>query len=159
METLDGEIELTKAAFGVELARAAITKPNASSYDVAKSLGLPTALALVASKDWVLDPITEDARKREAEIYTPLVPTKEEVAARILDITKDRDAEAKDRIAALRLVAEMYEYIPKAPPTQVTQNNMNGDIVRNVIQIPERPATWKEDMLERQRKLIANAGA
>lgn len=159
METFDSEDEVTKAAFGVELARAAISRPEASAFEVAKSLGLPTEIALVASKHWINDPITVDAREREAEVYRPPIPTKEELAAKILAVSDDRDAEAKDRLAALRLVAEMYEYIPKAPTTQVNNNVMNGDVVRNVIAIPEIPIDWKEDLKSSQRELIESAGA
>lgn len=161
METFDGEIELTKAAFGVELARCAISKPEASPFEVAKSLGLPTALCLVASSQWMNDPITVDARKHEAALYIPNVPTKEEVAARLLAVSEARDTEPKEKIAALRLLAEMFEYIPKAPATQINNTNLNGDVhtVQNVIAIPERELDWEERLIEHQDKVIADARA
>ncbi len=154
LSTLDTEIELFKASFGVALADAELRDTKRLPLQIALDIGLPASLALVAARTWINDPLTVDAKNRQIQDNIPPVPTKEQIAHRLLGIS-ERAEEDRDKIAALDLVAKMFEYIPK-PLTNIdarTQINQT----HNVMYVPEYGEDFEARMLKQQREALANA--
>lgn len=155
---LETDIEVAKASFGVALADAELRGTKQLPLAVAQAIGLTPTLALIAARSWISDPITVDARVQHLADNIPPVPTKEQIAMLALSIANNA-GEDKDRVAALKLIAEMFEYIPKAQTNIDVRTQVNNNQVRNIMLVPELEDDWEAEMLKQQREAIADAGA
>lgn len=153
---LETDIEVAKAAFGVALADAELRGGKFLPLAIALAIGLNPSLAYIAASSWVNDPITVDARARQIAENVPPVPTKEQIAHKLLGIA-DSNADDKDKIAALDLVAKMFEYVPR-PQTNIDARTQISQ-THHVTMMPELPEDWEAKLLQEQRKSMADAGA
>ncbi len=122
-------IEL-KQAFGIELA-----KNHKNAFEAACIVfGKETQKALFASVNWINDPVVIEAKQN----YTGVVASsqkildKTELSLRLLSFSEEKivyngnevyAAEAKDRLAALKLFAEVQGYINNKAEINNTINN------------------------------------
>lgn len=119
-----------KQAFGIALAQ-----KFKNPFEAACSIfGKETQKALWASTQWLNDPIVAEAKKNYTDVVTEKVeiPTKEQLSIRLLTFAEEKvlvngnelyAAEAKDRLAALKLLAELQGYINNKTEINNTINN------------------------------------
>lgn len=109
---------------------------------------------------WIHDPIVRaemNALGSDEDAVASQCPTKEELIKEAWDMTRDPTADQKDRIAALRLCAEMNGAIQKGPGVVVDNRTIN------VLRVPTRDVTPEDDadfdlkFKAQQTKLVADA--
>jgi hypothetical protein len=147
-----------KSSFAAELLRHP-GNPFAAAQAVFGSA--PEAFRI--SVEWLNDPYVV-ARKRDLlnELGEEgFLPSKAELAHLLLDAANEKNYsgayrhELKDRTAALRVIAEMLGYMPKAG-VSVNVNNTVGNRVMVVPAFVSDDA-WERGLEVHQRKLIENA--
>jgi hypothetical protein len=136
-----------KKAFGVELAKVPLN-PFAAACKVFKT---DTTAALKVSKDWLNDPIVNAAK----DLYLKTLDIeaaqldREQLASKLLKLADEKHPanalipahEAKDRIAALKLYAEIKGFTNKDNVPTVTNNTING--LKIVLVKPEKKEELK----------------
>lgn len=140
------EIEL-KAAFAASLLR--IANPLEAALTIVDDRGEALRMAF----EWKDDPIVvrEVARLREAGEVEALLATKADAAQLAWQMAKTLP-EGKDRIAALKLFADMMEYTPKSGGG----NNIQVDIVNKVMEVPRHSSDeeWEARAALQQERLL-----
>ena len=121
-----------KKLFGIALAKH--EKPFSAALDVFPD---DTNAALWASYHWVNDPVvvaSKDAYAQNIELSEKLLD-KEQLAAKLIKFAEEKDAsgrfyicEAKDRLAAYKLFAEIQGFIGKIAIDASTNNFTNNEL-------------------------------
>lgn len=110
-----------------------------------------TGLALWVAHNWRHDPVVIAERDRieaEAKANVP-VRSKAEVLAAVWE-NSERAWEPKDRIAALKLYADLCEYTPKTGP-QVVVNNRPSNVM--VVKDHGEDGDWEAKLAKQQNEL------
>lgn len=128
-----------KKGFGIELAR------NSNPFEAALIVFTETNKALWVSVNWVNDPVVINAKLNYLEQPANLLD-KDQLATKLLVFADEKitfngnkvyAAEAKDRLAALRLYAEVKGFIGKTDVSNTTFVN-NGIKITFVNPDPEK---------------------
>lgn len=80
------------------------------------------------------------------------VPSRDEVVNRLWELSKDRNVDPKDKVGALKVLAEVCGYIEQKG-TKIDVNNVNNPkvmIVKDHGDIDE----WERKLEDQQRKLV-----
>lgn len=131
-----------KKQFGIELAK------HPKPFDAAlKVFGADTNAALWASFNWLHDPLvvaSRDTYAQNIELSEKLLD-KDQLAARLLKFADERDptgrfyiCEAKDRLAALKLYAEVQGFTGKLSIDASTNNFTNNELKLVLVPAPEK---------------------
>jgi hypothetical protein len=125
--------EAIKAQYGIELA-----KDHHDAFAAALVIFQNNSDALWASNNWCNDPVVIAARdvyksKVEAE---GILLSKEQLAAKLLKFEQEKHPQkpqfylhdSKDRLAALKLYAEVQGWIGKAADVNVSNNFVNNEM-------------------------------
>lgn len=130
---IENEME-TKRAFGLALAQ------GKNPFDAALSVcGDQTNVALFISQKWLNDPIVIATRQNTVDNHNELLDA-EELAAKLLKMSEEKDRtntfyvlEGKDRVALLKLYAEVRGMIGKTAIDQSSKNfTYNSMVVKFV---------------------------
>lgn len=124
--------------------------------------GTDTGRALLASKEWINDPVVlaEQAHILETEGFRVGLPTKEEYARKIIDAAEETLPDGTSRVAfedklkAYRLFGEVMGYIER--PASTTINN-NPQTINRVMIVKEHGSDddWERRLQNQQQKLIS----
>lgn len=141
-----------KARFAREWAR----RPD-EPFRVAFGLIPDTTGAALACTAWQKDPevLAELARIRGQEPQAATLPTKEDLARGLWDMSEDLTKSYNERLAAKRQYAEVMGFIQKPGVTA----NVTVPVVNRVMKVREyaTPDSWETAGLNNQRKLVADA--
>lgn len=81
-----------------------------------------------------------------------VVPSKEDIASKLWQMSNDRNVEGKDKVAALKVLSELCGYIEQKG-TKIDVNNVNNPkvmVVRDHGDIDD----WERKLEDQQRKLV-----
>lgn len=109
--------------------------------------------AIRAHSEWVNRPeviALQDEIQRRADEND--LPTKTEIARELFDIGRSGAVEARDRINALKLYAELLGMLPKGGES-TTNNNVTVNRVM-VVPVFDSAEQWEESLRAQQAKLI-----
>lgn len=135
-----------KKQFGVELA-----KLPGNAFGAACKVFDDTSRALWASQNWLTDPVAIAAR----DAYTKTVETefkfldKSQFSVKVLDLADNIYVDAKDRVAALKLYAEIQGWVGKIA---IDASNNTTNIENNELTIK----LVRADPPKEQPKIINN---
>lgn len=165
MERLKPHIENeneVKRLFGIELAK------GVQAFQAALNCGQETSKALYISQHWLNDPIVVETRKNTVHNSNDLLDA-EELAVRLLEMAEERNAsntfymlEGKDRLAALKLYADIRGYTKKDAVipggNTFIQNTMTIKLVeperKPLIQNEEKPVEIVDSVSPIKLKLV-----
>lgn len=158
-----------KRQFGIELAK------NAKPFEAALAVfPKETNNAVWVSWNWLNDPLvvaSRDSYAQNVELNENILD-KDQLAARLLKFAEEKDpsgrfyiCEAKDRLAALKLYAEVQGFIGKlsidASTNDFTNNELKLTLVKAVqketVEIIEDEADLEPTVLPLNLKLVANS--
>lgn len=113
------------------------------------------AKTLEVSKTWPNDPIVIEHRDEiiKERGGTAGLPDKTDIARKLWDMGKDETGKVadKERIAALRLLADIQGHIPKGSTT-INNSNSNNSLTQNVMVVKDHgPDDAWEDKLKKQQ--------
>lgn len=130
-----------KKAFGIELAKSH-SSPFAAACEVFPD---DTQAAIWVTQNWMLDPVVNAAK----DLYTKAVETggslldKNQLLAKILKFADEKDlqsnryvVDAKERISALKLYAEIQGYVGKVEIDQSTNYNHTNNEMKILLVRP-----------------------
>jgi hypothetical protein len=109
---------------------------------------------------WIHDPIVRaelNAMRGDEDAVDERCPSKADLESEAWDIARNPAVDAKDRIAAIRLAAEMQGAIQKGPAVAIDNRTIN------VLRVPTRDVTPEDDadfdlkFKAQQTKLVADA--
>ncbi len=127
-----------KRAFGIALAK--LDRPFDAGLE---ALG-DANRALWASNYWVNDPLVVATKAANAQNVETLLD-KDQLSAKLLKFAEERDptgrfyiCEAKDRLAALKLYAEIQGYTGKLSIDASTNNFTNNELKLVLVPAPEK---------------------
>lgn len=141
-----------KRLFGIELAK------NSKAFEAALVL-FPddTSKALWVSWNWLTDPLvvaSKDAYAQNVELNEKLLD-KDALAAKLLTFADEKDAtgrfyicEAKDRLAALKLYAEVQGFVGKVNIDASTNNFTNNELKLVLVKAEKQTTLTKTIELE-----------
>jgi hypothetical protein len=134
--------ENKKKEFGIELAKQ--ENPFNAACEIFKD---DTGAALWISKHWLIDPVVIAARDLylEAKAAETNLLDKHQLAARLLKFAEEKDVsqrfyitEAKDRLAALKLYAEICGFIGAGKvEIDASTKNINNNVMKIVLVKPD----------------------
>jgi hypothetical protein len=143
--------EARKKLFGAELAN------HEKPFDAACIIFEKTTDALWAANNWLTDPIVLTAKNAHQSATNLNLLDKDALAHKLLKFAEEKDrtgqfyiVDAKDRLAALRLYAEIQGYIGKVD-LHSTQNFINAMTIKfvkpenNNIKTIDEPIVEKKD--------------
>lgn len=113
-----------------------------------------TGYACMAAVQWKNDSVVVEEMERLAA-ETPienLVATKQEAMQNAWLMANNTSINPKERVAALRLFAEMAEYMPEKTSVKNVQKN---EVINRVMMVKDHgeDEEWAEKVSEQQRKL------
>lgn len=118
--------------------------------------GDDTASAIVASVRWPTDPevigFQEDIKDEHGEMS--VLPDKAMTAREIWNLATET-ANVEDRLKALRLYAELRNFIERPNANAVTVNNNTQKVL--VVNSHGSEENWERELIEQQRNLITDA--
>lgn len=99
--------------------------------------------------------LAEMQRIRNVEPVAAILPTREELAHRLLELGDNKELSAATRLNCYRTFADVMGYVSK--PGQPT--NAGNPYVRNVMEVPvfENASEWERIGMARHAKLIAES--
>lgn len=114
-----------------------------------------TGFACMAAVEWKNDPAVIEEMERLA-LETPvenLIATKQEAMKNAWNMANDSSINPKERVAYLRLFAEMAEYMPEKSSVKNVQKN---EVINRVMVVKDHGSDedWEAKVAEQQRKLI-----
>lgn len=113
------------------------------------------ARAIEISRDWPNDAIVKKIQKELIKEFgeSYFLPSKEDLARDVYEITRENKATVNEKLAAFRLYADIRGFIEK----QAMNNIQNNTIVQNRVMImPDYGSddNWEEKLVTQQAKLI-----
>jgi hypothetical protein len=144
---------ILKDAFAAALLR----QPNDPFRAALQIFGSDTRRALQVSQEWVCDlyVLSKQAELLEAMGEDAFLPNKAMTARRIWDLA-NTTTDTRDKIAALKLYAEVRSYIEKPGDKINTNLTINQNRVM-VIKDHGSDDDWERRAGEQQMKLVADA--
>ena len=125
--------EQKKKLYGIELTK------NNNPLEAAKVIFWNEQDAMWAANNWLHDPVVLASKKAILEQADENLLDKDALSRKLLKFSEEKDrtgqfyvAEAKDRLAALRLYAEIQGYIGKVDINASTNNYVNGMTIKFV---------------------------
>lgn len=122
--------EAKKKLFGIEL-----SKQSGNPFLAACNVFEDASKAMWASKFWVTDPVVigaRDAYQKTVEVECKLLD-KTQFSVTVLNLAENSDLEGRDRIAALKLYAEVQGWLNKAVIDASTNNFTNNNEMQIVL--------------------------
>lgn len=147
----------TKRTFAVELVR--WQNPWLAAMAVYPK---DMASAMIAEQRWPMDIVVQDhIRKLKSEQNVTVLPTKEDLLRELWKIGKSAEqntAKIPERLAALRMYAEVSEFMPRGGGAAIQINNTNNN-QPHVLVVPDHgsPDEWMAKARKQQTVLIEAA--
>lgn len=138
--------EARKKLFGIELAK------HDTPFQAACAMFEDTSHALWASHNWLIDPIVIASKDLYNEAVNSKLLDKDELAIKLLKFADEKGPngfptiDAKDRLAALKLYAEIQGYIGKVEITP--SNTYNDNRVMKILLV--KPDNQNQKTIEHQ---------
>ena len=148
--------EARKKLFGIELTQ------HPTAFEAACAIFKDTTQALWVSQNWLNDPTVLASKSAYNQATNLELLDKQGLSRKLLDFAEEKDltgrfyiSEAKDRLAALKLYAEVQGYIGKVD-INPTLNNTTNNIMKIMFVKPEHKNDNQktiEHSIEEQPKL------
>ena len=148
----------TKRAFAVELVR--WQNPWLAAMAVYPK---DMSSAMIVEQRWPMDVVVQDhIRKLKTEQNVTVLPTKEDLLRELWKIGKSAEqnpAKIPERLAALRMYAEVSEFMPRGGGGAAIQINNTTNNQPHVLVVPDHgtPEQWMAKARVQQAKLIEAA--
>ena len=148
------DILAMKHRFAVELLK--LRDPFRAAMAVESSV----AVAIGYCQAWPSDPVVREHIDKLINAKVNVLPTRDDLSRELWDIGTNTltRTDVKDRLAALKLYAEVNEFMPKSNAGSVSVNTQAGPRVLVVPQFGS-PEEWRTLAMAQQSKLIAEARA